>query len=59
MIELPESTWRRLRCYSGRIPAGVKAMTRKPQPWWVKRTAIVNLTLVVIIGLFIVWTALR
>ena len=34
-------------------------MTREPQPWWMKRTTIVNVTLVVLIGLFIVWTALR
>ena len=34
-------------------------MMREPQPWWVKRTTIVNLTLVVLIGVFIRWTSLR
>ena len=32
---------------------------REPQPWWVKRTTIVNLTLVVVLGLFILWSSLR
>ena len=31
----------------------------REQPWWMKRTTIVNVTLVVLIGLFIIWTALR
>ena len=34
-------------------------MVREPQPWWAKRTTIVNLTLVVLIGVFILWTSLR
>ena len=34
-------------------------MMREPQPWWVKRTTIVNLTLVVVLGLFILWSSLR
>jgi hypothetical protein len=34
-------------------------MLREPRPWWVKRTTIVNLTLIVLISLFILWTAFR
>jgi len=34
-------------------------MMREPHPWWVKRTTTVNLTLVVLIGVFILWTFLR
>jgi hypothetical protein len=34
-------------------------MMREPQPWWVKRTTVVNLTLVILIGLFIVWMSVR
>jgi hypothetical protein len=34
-------------------------MMREPQPWWVKRTTIVNLTLVAILSLFILWISLR
>jgi hypothetical protein len=34
-------------------------MMRKPQPRWVKRATIVNLTLVVLLDLFILWNSLR
>jgi hypothetical protein len=34
-------------------------MMREPQPWWLKRTTIVNLTLVVLLSLFIFWSSLR
>jgi hypothetical protein len=34
-------------------------MMREGQPWWVKRTTIVNLTLVAFVILFILWTSLR
>jgi hypothetical protein len=33
-------------------------MMREPRPWWVTRTTVVNVTLLILVGLFIVWTSL-
>lgn len=37
------------------MEGGYEAMMREPQPWWVKRTRAVNVSIVAAVLLFLVW----